>query len=254
MKRANVLILFLLVFLQVSVAQCKFWGLEAGVGISFSDDDLFFNDPVLAWNGNIYFDYYFPTVSYVTQHSFLRFGLGIGRRGSRFEMDFPYAESTREGYYNLVSLQLPFRFGWRFIPFFEERTSVLSLWAGPSVSFALFGVMYDKQVSGRYDSEAVNFDRIYRNNELFGPFRRIDVDFTLGVMYVINSFTFNLLWEMGFIQQRERDNALPFVDVRPEEPTTGYFATNRALLLSLGYQFDVRRRPHRASPDNAIFM
>lgn len=254
MKRVNILILFLLVSFQFSFAQCKYWGLEAGTGISFSDDDLFFNDPVIAWNGNVYFDYFFPTVSFITQHSFLRFGLGIGRRGSRFEMDFPYAESTREGYYNLVSLQIPFRIGWRFIPYFDERTSSLSLWAGPSVSFAFGGVMYDKQTSDRYDSEAVNFYRTYNNGELFGPFRRIDVDFALGVMYVINRFSLNLLWEMGFIPQRERDDALPFVDVRPDEATTGYYATNRALLLSLGYQFDVRRRPRPAPPDGAIFM
>lgn len=252
--RLSVLILLFVATTPHLFAQIKSVGCQASIGAAYADDDLFFNSPVFAWGCDFFCDYRFRARSSAADNFFLRFGVGVVKQGSCFEMEFPYADSQRKGRYDIVSLRLPLRFGWGLDIGNPDKKMKLSFFTGPSVSAAVAGSLHDEQQSGRYDSDLVNFDRDLHGSEAFKTIRRFDFSVGFGVMLAINRLTAILLWDVGFVPQRDRSDALPFVDVEPSEAPSGYYALNRTLLFGIGYSVPVKHRPRHRSPQGVIFM
>lgn len=234
-------------------AQWNAWGVSVGGGVSYASDDLFRNAPVLAVEGVLYADYHLRQRNLVAQHLVLRTGLGVWQQGTRFEMEFPYAASKREGRYELRGVLVPAEAGWRFPLDGENGDDVVLVWTGALLRLALDGRLEDRQSSDRYDSPLVNFDRTEEGAAVFDGFRRCDAALTVGGTLRKGKLTFSLSYEWGLVPQRRREEALIFVDVEPGEPPTGWYATQRAVLLSIGYRAGIKHQKRKANA-NAVFM
>lgn len=241
MKR-TVLILMAIAAATAADAQRNWLGVEGGGGLSYAADELFFNEPVAVWQAEAYCEHALRGRTIVGRHLSLRAGVGVATRGSEFSMYFAYADSQREGRYVTTSLQVPLRIVCRFGLDKEAKESSLLLWVGPTLRYALKGAMSDRQQSTRYDSELVNFECDYRDGELFGVMRRAEASIGMGTTIVWKRWTVSVLWDMGIVPLRPKEDALPMVDIEPSEAVTGYYATSRALIVSAGCRLPLKQK------------
>ena len=254
MKTKAILTVALLLATFSASAQWRRAAVEAGVGFSYAEEDLFYDSPVFTWQATFYMERGFWKKSFLAQHSFLRTGISVMTRGNAYEMYSVYAASLRKGSFTYTALQLPVRLGWRFDLSKKLSDCALSLWAGPAVNVGLTGLMTDSQSSERYQSELVNYERQYEGAELFSVLSRFDASVGVGFSFDWRSLSLSALWDMGLFPLRDKSDALVFVNVEPEEETTGRYSYSRALILSLGYRFNLKEKNKAEPPSGPVFM
>ena len=251
-NRYLLLCLFLLLSGTAAWGQLSRMGLQGGGGLAFLSDEMYSTSPMLSVGGSAYLDWEISQKPGVNQFFSLRTGLGVARRGGGFGLHLPTINAHREGVLSLWSLQLPVLAHLRFLLPIQRsyKRQYVSFSAGPMFQYAVAGHLQDRQSCSFYESSLVNYNVSLSGKECFSHLRRIDMGLLLGLGYQYHNITADIIYEVGFVRQRNVEDGLIFVDrvegapandVAPQNPQ-GHSGTFSTLSLRIGYQWPLH--PH----------
>lgn len=221
-------------------AQFSAAGVQLGGGFSTASDELFFNSPILAFDGGAYIQYAFNT-----DHPtfFLQAGLNLVRLGSRFEMDLPTWNNLRDGYYNAWYLQLPLLMCWRIGLPTQHYPHFAVIKLGPQISYGISGTLHDHSSSTSFSDPLINFD--YTVQAFDNHLRRFDAGLHASLGYEIENFTFDVRFHWGIVPNRPVEEILIYLereqgeDVPTLRDAKGYNGNNIGFTLTLGYRMPI---------------
>ena len=249
-------------------AQWTYYGARLALGPSYVTDDLLTSSPILGASLGGYAEYAFEEMKNpLADNLYLQVGLNLSRRGTNFDQVFTTMRSYRYGYIHAYYAQIPAYIGYRYDLPYATAGNYINFFVGPSVSCGLFGRWYDRQVTPGNPQGTVNYDTRITGDKYAGrafrQIRRIDAAAVLGVGYQWNDFTFDFIYEHGFVSLRyEPDllvnteitanggNEVTYTHTNDDGTTTtttrrikdrnAYTGTNQSFLLAVGYRIPIR--------------
>ena len=200
--------------LMGNVAQAQFgdYGVKVGIGLSTIADDLGTKLPILGATIGGFVNYTFESRENMLADAFyLQAGLNLVRKGSNYEEKFEQESnlSIRSGYNHVYYLQLPILACLRFELPLRSRGHVMGIYAGPAVSFGLFGRMNEKMVTPSYGNDpSVNYKM---SGNAFDRVKRWDVSAIVGLNYEYDDFVFSIYGDFGFLATSESDDIMSLI-------------------------------------------
>lgn len=196
-------------------AQFGDYGVKAGIGLATMNDDLSTSAPVLSASLGGFINYTFAKSESVLEETFfLQTGLNLTRKGSNFQEHLENGASLmfREGYYHAYYLQLPILACVHYELPIRARGHVVGLFAGPAVSFGLYGRFRDRKITPSVTSTAENYDitdtKVFKSNRM----NRWDVSAIVGVSYEYKWINASFYIDHGFLATSEGVDILRVIE------------------------------------------
>ncbi len=227
-------------------AQSFTYGVRAGLGLATMKDDLSTKSPLLGVNVGGYVSYHFTeTESMLAELFYLQTGLNLTRRGCDYRNVFEKSTdlSIQTGYYHAWYLQLPLLVGFRYELPVRQAGHVLGVFAGPAVSYGLFGSYGERMVHPGSPDRNTNYDIAVdgtkADQRVFNHLNRFDLSAIVGISYEREKFTFSFHIDYGFLATSESDDILRIIEGSAEgNPVFAQIPNghNTAYMFSVAYQ------------------
>jgi len=235
-----VILTLLLVPRTPANAQFGGYGVKASLGLATISDDLTTRSPIFSAGLGGYINYTFAeSHSIMAETFFLQTGLNLIRRGSNFQvvLDMGNTLSERKGYYHAYYIQLPVLACFHMELPIRKAGHLVGVFAGPAVSYGLFGRCRDRMVSPGLSSRDANYDE---KPAVFSRLKRLDVSAIVGISYEYGPYTVSFVVDHGFLATSTETDVLRVLDrtisndesLRVEIPN----GHNAAYMLSFSYQ------------------
>lgn len=222
-------------------AQFGDYGVKAGLGIATMHDDLSTSAPVLGASLGGFINYTFAKSESVLEETFfLQTGLNLTHKGCNFEEHLENGASLmfREGYYHAWYLQLPVLACVHYELPIRARGHVVGLFAGPAVSFGLFGRFHDRKITPGVTSTVENYDitdtKVFESERM----NRWDVSAIVGISYEYKWINASFYIDHGFLATSEGVDILRVIEAGASANPNKFKipnGNNVAYMLSLSY-------------------
>lgn len=227
-KKIIVTCIVILFFGFTANAQFSAVGGRAGLGIARISDDLFMNSK-LGYSAGGYVNYAFSIGALPEME--VQAGLFLTRKGAvMMKSDLI---STEEKVYEPWYLQVPLLLVYTYrLPVRDEHFVSLSI--GPAFNVGLFGKVYRTIITPDYigvwgpDKNSQTEYEIFENG-----WNRFDVSLTIGLGYRFRDYTFDVMFDTGFLIPFEESDAL-----YPDR--NSFSGIQQTLMFMLGYHFGLK--------------